>query len=77
MLTGKYLSLPEAQKGGRIDQFAKEHPSTGDRNVFDDLLDAMAKKPPVTRPSSKRRDPGNDENGTRIPQDISSCAYVY
>ena len=59
MSTGKYLSLAEAQKGGRIDQFAKEHPSPGDRNAFDDLLDAMAKKPPVAHPSSKRRDSGD------------------
>ncbi len=26
MSRGKYLSLEEARKGGKLDQFAKEHP---------------------------------------------------
>ena len=26
MATGKYLSLEEARKDGKLDQFAKEHP---------------------------------------------------
>ena len=42
MSQGKYLSLEEARKLGRLDQFAKNHPSTGIKQSFDDLLDAMA-----------------------------------
>jgi hypothetical protein len=30
MARGKYLSLEEARKSGELDQFCKEHPSTGD-----------------------------------------------
>lgn len=30
MSRGKYLSLEEARRLGRLDQFAKEHPSIGD-----------------------------------------------
>ena len=43
MARGKYLSLDEARKRGRIDRFCKEHPSEGDEELFDRLLDAMAK----------------------------------
>ncbi len=43
MARGKYLSLDEARKQGRIDRFCKEHPSEGDEELFDRLLDAMAK----------------------------------
>ena len=43
MARGKYLSLEEARKQGRLDRFCKEHPSEGDEQVFDRLLDAMAK----------------------------------
>jgi hypothetical protein len=44
---GKYLSLEEARKLGKLDQFAEEHPSKGDAKAFNSLLDAMAKgKPP-------------------------------
>lgn len=39
---GKYLSLEEARKAGKLDQFAKEHPSEGDKKRFDAILDAMA-----------------------------------
>lgn len=43
MARGKYLSLDEARKQGRIDRFCKEHPSEGDEELFDRLLDAIAK----------------------------------
>ncbi len=42
MARGKYLSLEEARKMKRLDRFAKEHPSVGDEEFFDRLLDAMA-----------------------------------
>lgn len=43
MARGKYLSLEEARKAGKLDQFAKEHPATGDAAAFDALKDAMLK----------------------------------
>lgn len=42
MSRGKHLSLGEARKQGKLEQFAKEHPAEGDRNKFDRLLKAMA-----------------------------------
>ena len=53
MARGKYLSLDEARKGATkgatIRRFCKEHPSVGDENLFDRLLDAMAKGGPPDR----------------------------
>ena len=43
MSRGKYLSLEEAQKTGKLKQFAKEHPSKGDKKAFDELFERMAK----------------------------------
>jgi hypothetical protein len=45
MAIGKYLSLPEARIRKLLDRFVKNHPSTGDEDRFDHLLDAMARKP--------------------------------
>ena len=42
MARGKYLSLEEARKSGKLDRFAKEHPSKGDRTLFFRLLDALS-----------------------------------
>ena len=53
MSRGKYLSLEEARKTGKIKQFCKEHPSTGDRDVFDALLDAMTKGKPKNLPKGE------------------------
>lgn len=39
MVRGEYLSLEEARKAGQIDQFCKEHPSEGDWDVFDTMMD--------------------------------------
>ena len=48
MARGKYLSLEEAREQDKLDQFCKEHPSEGDKETFDRLLDRMAKpKKPV------------------------------
>jgi hypothetical protein len=41
MARGKYLSLEEARKEGKLDQFAKEHPAIGDGMMFDSLLERM------------------------------------
>ena len=47
MSRGKYLSLEEARKSGKLmKRFAKEHPSTGDEEQFDRLLKRMAKGKP-------------------------------
>ena len=43
MSRGKYLSPEEARKAGKLDRFAKEHPSEGDEKEFDELLKRMAK----------------------------------
>lgn len=43
MSRGKYLSLEEARKLKQLDRFSKEHPSQGNEETFDALLDAMAK----------------------------------
>ncbi len=43
MAHGKYLSLEEARKSGKLDRFAREHPSTADRDRFERLLDAMSR----------------------------------
>ncbi|NQU62056.1 MAG: hypothetical protein HQ512_13070 [Rhodospirillales bacterium] len=48
MARGKYLSLEEARKAGKLKQFAKEHPSQGDGELFDRLLENMAMVPFVT-----------------------------
>jgi len=42
MSRGKHLSLKEAQKSGKLNRFAKEHPLEGDVEDFNRLLDAMA-----------------------------------
>lgn len=50
MSIGKHISLEEARKQKKLERFAKEHPSEGDKVLFEKLFDAMArgksKKPP-------------------------------
>ena len=46
MSRGKHLSLEEARKEKNLEQFAKEHPTEGDKELFDKLFLAMAKKKP-------------------------------
>lgn len=53
MTRGKYYSLEEALKKNDLKGFAKEHPSTGDKNQFDDLFNRMAKNLPVDEKNSK------------------------
>jgi len=50
MSRGKYLSLEEARKTGKLKDFAKEHPSEGDKEQFDKLFEAMARGNPKKRP---------------------------
>ncbi|MGE0650508.1 MAG: hypothetical protein AB7P12_01985 [Alphaproteobacteria bacterium] len=42
MAVGKYLSLEEARRLGKLQEFAKEHEATGDGKVFDELFKRMA-----------------------------------
>lgn len=42
MAHGKYLSLEEALKHGKLARFCKEHPSQGDRDLFWRLINAAA-----------------------------------
>jgi hypothetical protein len=69
MSRGKYLSLEEARKSGKLDRFAKEHPSEGDRKRFDRLLAEMSKTIEVAEETSS---PERDENsnGTQTRQGI-------
>lgn len=53
MARGKYLSLEEAREQHKLERFCREHPSEGDREAFDRLLDAMAKpKKPAKEPGT-------------------------
>ena len=49
MATGKYLSLEEARKHRKLDRFAKEHPTKGDKKRFDDALVRMAHDKPIKK----------------------------
>ena len=46
MSHGKYLSLEEARKLGKLKEFAEQHPSEADRKRFEALLDAMTRSSP-------------------------------
>lgn len=73
MSRGKYLSLEEARKSGKLEQFAKEHPSEGDQELFERLLDAMAHgEPPKSRKAggaASSADSSADCNETRTRRD--------
>jgi hypothetical protein len=43
MSAGKYLSLKEAKENDKLDQFIKEHPSKGDGELLDEVIEAMSK----------------------------------
>ena len=63
MSQGKYLSLEEARKSGKLKRFAKEHPSEGSGEVFDRLLNVMVK--PKNSPEADQTSvPGRDEDCT-------------
>lgn len=67
MSRGKYLSLEEARKTGKLNRFAKEHPSEGDRERFERLLDAMSKTIEAEETSSSGN--GESSNETQTPRD--------
>lgn len=68
MSRGKYLSLEEARKKDkqgedRLNQFAKEHESKGNKKQFDQLLQGMAKGEPSKNQKSKKRPTGGATSG--------------
>ena len=64
---GKYLSLEEARKLGKLKEFAKQHPSKETRaGRFDALLDAMTKSSPEAgQTSGAKPSEGYSETQTR------------
>ena len=52
MARGRYLSLKEARQLDKVGQFAKEHPSTGDKDEFDAMLQAIAEDKPTKKTKS-------------------------
>ena len=60
MARGKYLSLEEARREKKLQQFAKEHPSEGDEAAFDRLFQAMASGKPAA--GNQTSDEGNSED---------------
>ncbi len=58
MARGRYLSLEEARKSGKMSRFCKEHPSEGDEQLFDKLFEAMA-LPKSSKATEQTSPPGN------------------
>ncbi len=63
MSRGKYLSLEEARKKDKqgkdkLEQFANEHDSKGDKKQFDALFGAMAKPTPIKTSTAKKKPRG-------------------
>lgn len=73
MSRGKYLSLEEARKLDRIEQFAKEHPSKGDRERFNRLLHEMSKTISLSAETSFPLN-GASSNETQTHRDTSKDA---
>jgi hypothetical protein len=64
MSRGKYLSLEEARKSGKLDRFAKEHPSETDQHRFERLLRSMSQGVLEDEETSSP-ERGGSSNGTR------------
>ena len=66
MSRGKHLSLEEAREEGKLDRFAKEHPSEAERPRFNALVDAMCRGVLVEEETSPRgRASGSSGTRTR------------
>ena len=68
MSRGKHLSLEEARKSGKLDRFAKEHPSETDQQRFERLLDAMSRGV-LEEEETSRSDRSANSSGTRTQRD--------
>jgi hypothetical protein len=55
MSKGKYYSLEEAREEKDVKGFARAHPSKGDRALFENTLENMAKNLPAADQTSKKR----------------------
>lgn len=55
MSKGQYYSLEEAREAKDIKGFVKEHPSKGDRALFEGTLERMVKNLPLTDQTSEKR----------------------
>lgn len=71
MSRGKYLSLEEARNEGKLEQFAKEHPSEADSARFKSLLEAMSKGVLEGRGTSSAGG-GEGSSGTQTRQGTSA-----
>lgn len=60
MSRGKYLSLEEARKAGKLKAFAKANPALGDDGTFNRLLDAMAGGKPSAEDRTSDREISED-----------------
>ena len=74
MARGKYLSLEEARRDGQLDQFAKEHTSEGDAELFGRLLHAMAEGKPVAGAGTSNAAASSGSSDTQSPIDTSEDA---
>ena len=74
MARGKYLSLEEARRDGKLDRFAKEHPSEGDAELFDRLLRAMAGGKMTEAEGTSTQGASANSNETRLRPDTSEDA---
>lgn len=65
MSRGKHLSLEEARRLGKLDQYAEEHPMEGKKGLFDKTLKRMAsgKKPSAKGKAGEASGAGS--SGTR------------
>lgn len=72
MAIGKYLSLEEARRKGKLERFAKEHPSEADERFWS-LLDSIVKGKKSSQETSVQACPDSC-NETQTPSDTSEDA---
>jgi hypothetical protein len=73
MSRGKYYSLEEARKDNNLEQFCKEHPSDGNKDVFNNLFQAMANGTPRNLPvkqETSTQEPSEDCSETQTHRGI-------
>lgn len=68
MSRGKHLSFEEARNTGKLEQFAKEHPSEAERARFKSLLEAMSKGA-LEGEETSQQDGDAGSSGTRTQRD--------
>ncbi len=69
---GKYLSLEEARKKGKLERFCKEHPSVADERFWP-ALEAAAKGKQSSQETSSQACPDSCSE-TQTPSDTSEDA---